>query len=109
MAGSDAGFLSAISSSSAFLRPSHLTQANRSHASLSKSLALLPLTLRGRSKEGRKYQEDVNEKDLFDRSNSVVVVGLGCGADYTQFTAAGDTGCKLSIVNLTQPAAQHSR
>ena len=63
--------------------------------------------------EGR-HQEERNEEKLFDRSNSLAVSGLGCGANLTQHTAVDNTGRKfatvhISIVHIAQPTTCGSR
>ena len=88
-------------------------KANRGVAPLSKCLALLLLFSRPES-EGRKYQEDVNEKDISDHCNSVAIGGMDRGANLAQHAAVNNTGHKLatvynSIINLTQPATRDSR
>jgi hypothetical protein len=76
--------------------------------------------LEARVKKANKYQEERNEKKLFDRSNSVAVGGLGCGTNLTQHAAINNTGHKfattvhisifdISIVHLAQPATCDSR
>lgn len=96
-----------------FLPPLTPIKANRRITPLSKCLALLLLFSRP-EQEGRKYQEDVNEKVISDHSNSVTVGGMGRGANLAQHAAVDNTGHKLttahnSIINLTQPATGGSR
>lgn len=87
-------------------------KANRRITRLSNCLALLLLFSRP-EQEGRKYQEDVNEKDISDHSNTVAVGGMGRGANLAQHAAVDNTGHKLATahnsINLTQPATGDSR
>jgi hypothetical protein len=84
-----------------------VNKANRCRTSISKSLALLPFTLQAGVKKAETSRRDVNEKDVSDHSNSVVVGGLGRGANLAKFIIAINVRFKfaiyISIVNLTQP------